>query len=708
MPGTTAYNDKTGEVLVLDGTGNWVKPQMAENPQTGEKLYLDGADWKPLPTVAESQTTGQWLGDQAKFLGGRLANAAISVPGLPADLVGLEMRGLDYLSGAKTPSANPLEAFTGNTIRSAAHDYLSQGANALGYNTTPQDFQPRDPRNMGERLAGNVADFIGYGAGPGALSRSALTSAGTGAIGLTAAQEIAPDSTLAQVAGALIGHRAPEAIASRGASILPTTRAALRGPQQQGAAENLAAWQRLADQTGHPASVMPGQIASDYGGQQMVDAYIARSPGGQPGVLRANESQAKLLDEAIKQRASDPTGKQPFSLPDPTATGSKIIADFEASAEKFRTRQNAIESMFEKRIGANTRVPLNNTTQAIAELKARAASDPAIADLIQSSYLKNVDEAIQQSGASTSGLVGGGTLSYSAMRALRTDVGELLPKAGLLGDVSSGQLKKLYGALSADLKDIAKAKGVGPQWDRYNKWASDTYDKSQKVYDRITKAGEHFPEKSAKALTNLDPTSLRVAMKNLSPEGRSMVAGQMLLDAAKTKAAGAAAEDVSTSYQKFLGNIMDMKRSGKFDAAFGAPEFKPLRDTIDDIEKVSKAALRANKVAHDVSGAAVVRGAAVGTIGTLVVTGQIPAAIGLFAATFVGPAVAGRLMRSKAYLNWLSYARQHPNDTRAILQRLEMVSVRDRDAKDREALKALIPPVRQLLTEQPSQPSSSR
>lgn len=644
------------------------------------------------------QSFGQWAADQGKFLGGRLANAALSVPGLPADLIGLEMRGLDYLSGNQTPTANPLEAFTGNTIRSAAHDYLSQGANALGYKTTPQDFQPRDPRNSVERLAGNVADFIGYGAGPGALTRNALGSAATGAAGLTAAQEIAPDSTIAQIAGALIGHRAPEMIASRGASIMPATRAALRGQNPQGITEDLAAWQRLSDQTGQPVSVMPGQLAGDYNAQQVIDAAIARSPGGQPGVLRANESQAKLLDEAIKQRASDPTGKQPFSLPDPTATGSKILDDFNASAEKFRTRQNAIETAFEKQIGADTRVPMSNTALAIQELKSRAQSDPAVAQLISDPYVKKVEAALAESN---------GTLSYSAARALKSDVGETLPKSGLLADVKAGQLKKLYGSLAEDITAIADAKGVGQQWRKYNKWASDTYDKSSKVFDKITKGREFMPEKVSDSFTRLDPTSMRIAMKNLSPEGRAMAAGQLLLEAAKTKAAGAAAEDVSTSYLKFLGNIMDMKRSGKFDAAFGAPEFQPLRDTIDDIERVSKSALRANKVAHDVSGAATIRGTALGGIGTLVVTGQVPAAAALFATTFVAPALAGRLLRSKSYLNWLAYTRKHPGDTRAILQRLEMVAVRDRDPRDREALKALIPPVQQILNSQSSQPSGA-
>lgn len=45
----TAYNEKTGEILVLGGDGQWSAPKTAKNPQTGEELYLDGNEWKPSP-----------------------------------------------------------------------------------------------------------------------------------------------------------------------------------------------------------------------------------------------------------------------------------------------------------------------------------------------------------------------------------------------------------------------------------------------------------------------------------------------------------------------------------------------------------------------------------------------------------------------------------------------------------------------------------
>lgn len=620
---------------------------------------------------------GAWALDKAKFLGGRLASAAVSLPGLPADLVGLGLAGADYLAGRKTPTPNPLEAFSGQTIRGAIRDYGSQALSAAGYNTTPEDLTPRDPRNVAEQFAGNVMDFVGYGASPAALTRSGLTSAAAGAAGLTAAQVVAPDNPFIQVAGALLGHRAPEAIATRGKSMFPTLRAALRGKNND-IQDELDAFRRLEAKTGTKAEISPGQLSGEYNGQQILDAFIARSPGGQPGVLRANESQAKLLDDAIEKVSSNPTDKLTVGVPTPTATGSKIIDDLAAYEKKFRDRQTKIEEAFTKAIGADTRTPMRETDKAITTLTARAKADPAIADIIADPYVAKIAEALQKSG---------GTLSYEAARALKTDIGELMPKASQLAGVKGGQIKLLYGALAKDIEAVAMQSGVGRQWDKYNKWASGQYDRIEKVHNRLTKGREQMPERVADAFMRQDATALKNTMRALSPEGRSMAAGQLLYEMAKSKAAGAAAEDVSTSYQKFLGNILEMKKRGTFDAAFGAPEFAPLRDVVADLEKVSKSALKANKVAHDVSGAATIRGTAIGSVATLAATGQIPAAFGLYAAAFLGPQVAGKLMRSPAYLNWLAYAKQPGVDRKLALQRISMVAASHRDPETREALR---------------------
>lgn len=653
---------------------------LVDNPQDLPKFEAHFGpinDLIPQKPQQQLSPMGQ-VADEAKFLGGRLANAAISIPGLPADLVGLGLKGMDYIGGRKTPTPNPLEAFSGNTIRGAAHDYGSQLVNAAtGSNLTPEDLTPRDPTNLAEKFAGNVADFIGYGGRPNLRS---ATEAVTGAGAFTAAQEIAPDNPIVQLAAAYLGHRVPGNIASRGQTLFPAAKTFLRGDAAAGRTMqgDMQAYDRLSQMTGKPVSVMPGQLAGDYNQQQVLDAFLARSPGGQPEILKANESQAQLLDAAVKKIAESPTGAGKVS-PTASGTGNKILDDFEASSQRFRDRQTQIEDYFQKSIGADTRVPMAETQMAIDKLKQAVKSDPKVAAIVSDKNIKAIEDAIKESG---------GTLSYSAARALKTDLGETLPKAGLLGDVKSGQLKLVYGALAKDIGSIAKQRGIGQAWDRYNQWATNHYTQSAKIFDRVAKAGATAPEKVAAQFANLDATAMKTALRNLTPEGRAHVAGFKLMEAAKSKAAGGAAEDVTTSYSKFLGNISEMKQDGTFDVVFGAPQFKPIRDVIADLETTSKSALKANKVAHDVSGAAAIRGGAAATIGLTALTGNIPAAAGLFAVTFIAPKYAAKLMMSKSYQSWLSSARTaSPESAAALRQRLAMIAVRDRDPETREALK---------------------
>lgn len=55
----SAFNEDTGELLVLDTSGKWSKPTMAENPQSKERLYLDGSEWKPVPLQRAERNAGR-------------------------------------------------------------------------------------------------------------------------------------------------------------------------------------------------------------------------------------------------------------------------------------------------------------------------------------------------------------------------------------------------------------------------------------------------------------------------------------------------------------------------------------------------------------------------------------------------------------------------------------------------------------------------
>lgn len=152
-----------------------------------------------------------------RFAGDRLANAAISVPGLPADVASLAAQYVDY------PELLP---FIGPAVRAEKARQASEGADSmvpLGGENIRQAFQdlgvvakPRAPKGIGEKWLGNVADFAGSMFGPGSIAKALLPGKGgfstlLGATGLTAAQE-AGLSPFWQFMAALGGGASPAAI----------------------------------------------------------------------------------------------------------------------------------------------------------------------------------------------------------------------------------------------------------------------------------------------------------------------------------------------------------------------------------------------------------------------------------------------------------------------------------------------------------------
>lgn len=97
----TAFNKETGELKILDDSGQWVKPKEAVNPQTKQRVYHDGTDWKPVPLdkyeyiggLGASTLQGPLLGFGDEFVSGlenpayALASAGAAYSGIPQEVV---------------------------------------------------------------------------------------------------------------------------------------------------------------------------------------------------------------------------------------------------------------------------------------------------------------------------------------------------------------------------------------------------------------------------------------------------------------------------------------------------------------------------------------------------------------------------------------------------------------------------------------------
>lgn len=223
--------ERTGETVeelrgsaVDDGwerTGEVAPPAKPAKPKTA---------FDSMPSAAQQSqaimgVVGQQISDPkstTRFAADRAANAAASVPGLPADILNIIAQHTPTVEDAAyIPFIGPAVAMERARIdREGADAMVPLGGENIrkalqDYGVLPT---PRAPKGIGEKWLGNVADFTGGSVAPFGFAKSLVPAVG-GATGLTAAQEIFPDNPVAQFLAALVGAGTPagvKAAASRG------------------------------------------------------------------------------------------------------------------------------------------------------------------------------------------------------------------------------------------------------------------------------------------------------------------------------------------------------------------------------------------------------------------------------------------------------------------------------------------------------------
>ena len=108
-------------------------------------------------------------------------------------------------------------------------------------------------------------------------------------------------------------------------------------------------------------------------------------------------------------------------------------------------------------------------------------------------------------------LKNGGKLSWEAVKALRSKIGNKLSSFDLIPDVDKAQLKMIYGALSEDLK--LTAKGISKE--AYNKIL-----RADKFYSKGLKRIEDYLQPIMKVA---DPDRIVSTLLNSAKEGASRI-----------------------------------------------------------------------------------------------------------------------------------------------------------------------------------------
>jgi len=339
------------------------------------------------------------------------------------------------ISASHAPTAdNPIGVSVGNPIDVAAGlGRMLFGGGGDDYSAQLQQERAADKQAASDHpvanFAGNIAGGLvlpGAAAGQGAKA-AATTGAAAGALYGFGQGEGTSDRLIDAATGGALGAAVGGAVGAIGSRL-------------GGGAQAPNAVVEAGDRLG--VSV-PRAVATDSRMVQAAGAGARNVPFAGEPLMQAAEKTVNDLGGAADTVAKG------YGATTPAAAGN-AARDAIAVGWKGRTQANldklygAVDNMVDQ----NARAPLAKTqgtvAQILAERQAQRVSDPGKA-------VSFVADAVQDPNG----------LTYQGIKGLRERVGEMLknPQALASADVSERELRRIYGALSDDLRDVVQAAG---------------------------------------------------------------------------------------------------------------------------------------------------------------------------------------------------------------------------------------------------------
>ena len=412
------------------------------------------------------------------------------------------------------------------------------------------------------------------------------------------------------------------------------------------------------------AGVSPtlGQV-SQKRGIQTVEMVLGNFPG----------SSGRIASHALK--AQDDLGKIAFNsaskLINKTLPASEVEVG-KAITQGIKNGVNASDGFigrFQSRVGQlfeeasqlvpkNTLVSLESTLTKLKDLVSPIKGAEATSLILKNQFLDDIFKGLQ-----TDLKKNGGKLSWEAVKALRSKIGNKLSSFDLIPDVDKAQLKLIYGALSEDLK--LTAKGISKQ--AYNKIlrADKYYSKGLKRIEDylqpITKVGD--PDRIVSVLLNSakeGASRINAIKKSLNPDQYKIFLSSVIDRLGRIQPAQAIGGDIlegsgKFSSETFLTNWSRLSDKAKEALFTGKGWSKEMIKDFDNIVKISSIIRQSGKTFNNPSGTAdrvVGQGIVLGG-GATAFTGNPAFLVGVLGA-IGGANISSRLFTNPSFIKWLA------------------------------------------------------
>ena len=552
-------------------------------------------------------------------------------------------------------------------------------------------------REGAQIAGGTVGAALGAPGGlPGMAAGSVLGTAGgeelyqqfaqiAGAQDTRPVGDRAADTAMAGVAG--LGGPAG---AAAGAGVRGGAKAALRGGRE-GRREATRAVQDLKRFGTNPSVAQATQSQLLDG----LESLLSKYPGS-AGVFRQRVvDTTNRVQRGIQSMSRDLVG----GATDPELAGRTIKQGIEEGfIPRFQDKSNALYGELDKYLPAFTPTPIQNYGRVLNQLAAPVPGAEASSTAIQNPALRRyLDGLLTDLGEQS---IESGQLPFSAVQGLRRAIGQKLGGTDLIADVSRGELKAVYRALSQDIENAARQQG--PE-------ALKAFQRANRYYRAGIGRVDDFLEPLAKKVSPEDifltlergakngPTRIRAVMKSLSPDERKAVVATMLQRLGRARSSQQNAAGNAFSFETFLTRWNDIDAKAK-DALFNQAG---MQGTRADLDRIARAAERMRESSQAFFNPAGTAGSAAGLtmLGGGLASGATGLATGSEAALMFPVALAGvsalanataRLMTNRGFVRWLaSGTKVKPRGFGDWIGRLGAVAANS-SIEDRQAIRQLL------------------
>ena len=639
-------------ILDIEGIGQIDVPDDASEAEIS-KIVRDYSE-------AEKAVSPEGVGDYAARQAGLTARAAMT----PTTLGALTGAGIGAMVGGIGAAPGAAAGATAGVLTDiGSRVYSSLTGRGKPLNELLEDIKtdiglprPATPtERMAQRAIETTTGFIGpMGAGKIAMQSvsplaqkvgQVLTekpamqaiSGMTGAIGSSLAEE-AGAGPIGQAAAGLAGSLAPSAVPLAGAGLRTVGK---YGATQDEIRKNIEAFARAG--TTPSAGQATGKTVI-----QGIESTLGRIPGA-IGVMREKAmKQQSEVGAKVKEMA-----EKLSKVKEPTVAGAGIQRGVE---DVFIPRARAIESGLYNRLDESIPkfkpVKAKNTYAALEELSRPIEGAPALS---RNQMLTSQEITALKNDLESDLLNAQGDIPFSALKGLRSKIGEKLSSVNLLSNIPQGAYKKIYGAISEDLREAAKESGADAltALNRANKYTRSLHERMDKLQGFINKNEPERIYRAAFEGTELGATRLRAVMQSLPKQEQKAVASAFISKMGKALPGQQDELGDVFSTERFLTNWNKLSPEAKqvLFNRFGSD----YRKNLDKIAETASMIREGSRVLANPSGtaAAGVQPATLAVLATAVAAGQYKLLTGLLTTSALSRASAKAFTNPK-YVNWLA------------------------------------------------------